>query len=948
MAPFPYTIRDIALLYVEDESEARNMLSRMLAVNYPGLVIQVAENGESGLELFRQLRPQIVLTDINMPVMNGIQMAREMRAIEPEVAIVAVTAHSDTSYLLSAIEIGIHHYVLKPVNYVDLFAVVDGILEKLLLQRMVREQDEKIRSREQQLSEAQKITHLGSWEWDMASGTVAWSDELYRICGLEPESIPPSWEAFLERVHPGDREVLEGSLHRAIDAGEPQATQYFRLVRPDGSARIIRFQSEIVREPSGRPVSLVGTCHDVTELRGAQAALRASEQRFFKIFQATPDLLSITGADDGSFLEVNDAFVRELGYPRPELIGRPERELGVWSREVERSGAALALEELGELEDLEVHYKTRSGREMAGLLSAQFLEINGRRCVLTVFKDITERKRMEDELVRLASIVESTDDAIMATDTDGVITIWNAGAEKVFGIPAGDIKGKHLTTLAPPDRKEYLDRLCRGSAMEEQVTHLDMVHQRRDGRQIHVSLSLSPLRDAEGNNVGLSGIARDMTVRAEREETIKHQALHDPLTDLPNRKLFMDFLALEVAQARRNRRNLAVLFLDLDHFKQINDTLGHAAGDLLLQSVAQRLKGCVRESDTVARIGGDEFNVLMPDLHQVDDVGTVVGKIMGVFEKPFLLDNVEIQATTSIGVSMFPGDGDSSSDLVLKADSAMYVAKQKSGNAYQFYNAEINDRTMKRQKTERFLRQAVQKNQLELAFQPLVRIDTGKIVGAEALLRWRHPEDGLLLPEQFLNVAEETGAIIPLGEWAIRTACAQMKQWQGRGHDFTMTVNLSNRQFHQANLVEMTRDALADTGLNPGYLELDVTENAIMDDLDLSTRNMRLLTEMGVKFSVDDFGIGCSSLQCIRQLPIERVKIDKSFIKDILTQSNDLAVVSAVISMSHNLSMKVNAVGVESQEQLTLIRDNGCDEVQGDLISKPLPAEEFELMVANM
>jgi len=818
MASFPREVRDLALLYVEDEPEARAMLSRMLAVNYPGLEIHVAENGEAGLRQFRQHRPQIVLTDINMPVMSGIQMAREMRQVEPGVVLVAVTAHSDTGYLLSAIEIGIHHYVLKPVNYTELFGVVDTVLDELLLQRLVREQE---------------------------------------------------------------------------------------------------------------------------------AALRDSQQRFSSIFQATPDLLSITDAANGSYLEVNEAFLRELGYLREEVVGRAEPAVGIWEREVERLGMARALEELGELGDLEVHFRAKNGREVAGILSARYLELGGRRCVLSLFKDISERKQMEEELARLAAIVESSDDAIMATDPEGLITIWNAGAEKVFGLSAREIKGRHLASLAPPARRDYLARLCRGSAREEQVTHLDMEYLRRDGRQIHLSLSLSPLRDAEGVSVGLSGIARDVTVRAEREESIKHQALHDPLTDLPNRKLFMDFLALELAQARRNRKHLAVLFLDLDRFKQINDTLGHAAGDLLLQSVAQRLKGCVRESDTVARIGGDEFNILMPDLHQTDDVGTVVGKIMGVFEAPFLLDNVEISATTSLGISMFPVDGDSSSDLVLKADSAMYVAKQKNGNAYQFYNAEINERTARRQKTERLLRQAVRLNQMELVFQPQVRLDTGKIVAAEALLRWRHPEEGLLLPSRFLGVAEETGAIIPLGEWAIRAACTQMKQWQERGHRFTVTVNLSHRQFHQPNLVEMTSGVLAETGLDPRALELEVTENAIMDDMDASLRNMRRLTELGVRFSVDDFGVGSSSLQCIRQLPIERVKIDKSFIKHILTQSNDLAVVSAVISMSHNLSMKVNAVGVESQEQLTLIRDNGCDEAQGDLIGKPLPAEQFERLAAN-
>jgi diguanylate cyclase (GGDEF)-like protein/PAS domain S-box-containing protein len=938
---------EVSLLFVEDELDAREMLSRTLVMNYPDLKLYLAENGAAGLELFREQKPQIVLTDINMPVMDGIAMAREIRAIDPEAVIVAVTAHSDTMYLLSAIEIGIHHYVLKPVNHLELFGVLDRIMGKIMLQRLVGQQLESIRRREQQLSEAQKITHLGSWEWELADGRPVLSDEMYRILGLEPETVLASCRDFLDRVHPEDRQALEKLMQQVLAAPHTVSSHYFRLMRADGSTRIIRGQLEAIFDPSGKAQSMIGTCHDVTELKWAEAALRASEQRFSRIFQATPDLLSITNRADGSFLEVNEAFLRTLGYQRSEVIGRSQAELRVWADERELSGVLRELEEQGEVRDVEVRFQAKSGRGVPGLVSVGPLEMNGNKYLLTLFKDISERKRLEEDRAHLAAIVESSDDAIMATDVHGNITSWNAGAQKIFGCAAGEMKGRQLALLVPAERKGEILTLQHKVLSEEQVTHFDTVHARKDGVQIYVSLTMSPIKNAQGAIVGTSCIARDVTERTRLEETIKHQAQHDTLTDLPNRKLFMDFLALELAQARRNRRHLAVLFLDLDRFKQINDTLGHAAGDLLLQAVAQRLKRCVRESDTVARIGGDEFNVLMPDLTQSDDVGTVVRKIMGVFEPPFLLDNVEVNATTSVGISMFPGDGGSCEELVQKADSAMYVAKQSNGNSYQFYNGEINTRTVQRQTMERMLREAVPKGELELLFQPQVRIDTREIVGAEALLRWRHPERGLLLPEQFLDIAEETGAIVPIGEWVIRSACAQMKHWQGKGYAFPVTVNLSNRQFHRPNLCETTVRALEETGLNPQALELDVTEQAIMEDLDFSGRNMRKLNELGVAFSVDDFGIGSSSLQSIRQLPIGKLKIDRSFIKNIVTQPDDKAVVSAVICMSHNLRMKVNAVGVESQAQLELIRHYGCDEVQGDLLGKPVPAREFESLVAN-
>jgi diguanylate cyclase (GGDEF)-like protein/PAS domain S-box-containing protein len=944
----PRPVRNISLLFVEDEAEAREMLNRMLGLNYPGLKLYLAQDGSQGLELFRAHRPEIVLTDINMPVMNGIAMAREIKGIDPEATIVAVTAHSDTSYLLGAIETGIHHYVLKPVNYVELFGVIDQIVEKIMLKRLVGEQLVRIRRREQQLSEAQKITHLGSWEWDAVSGEASASDELYRILGLEPEAAPVSRETFLERVHPGDRQSLQQVVEQALADRRKVTSHYFRVLRPDGSLRIVRGQIELSYDQRGEPLSMIGTCHDVTEQRSAEAALRASEQRFFKIFQATPDLLTITGLDDDSFLEANQAFLKALGYRRSEVIGASAQELRIWADESERVALLQLLREQGEVRDVEGRYRTRAGSEVTGLISAETIEIKGSQYLLTLFKDISERKRLEEDRARLAAIVESSDDAIIATDTEGNIESWNGGAEKMFGYLAHEARGRHFSFLAPQERKDELYRLQQGLKNHGAVTHFDTVQVTKGGEEIWVSLTLSPIRSADGVVVGTSCIGRDVTERTRMEETIRHQAQHDTLTDLPNRKLFMDFLNLELAQARRNRKYLAVLYMDLDHFKQINDTLGHAAGDLLLQAVAQRLKRCVRESDTVARIGGDEFNVLMPDLTLTDDVGIVVGKIMRVFDTPFLLDNLEVNATTSVGISMFPYDGETSQELVQKADSAMYVAKQAQGNAYQFYNDQINTRTAKRQKMERLLRQAVANGEFELLFQPQVRLDNGEIIGAEALLRWRHPEEGLLLPDQFLPVAEETGAIVSIGEWVLLSACNQMKIWRGMGYPFSVTVNLSNRQFHQRNLLEVTEHALSESGLNPEWLELDITERAIMDNVDYSIRNMRKLKELGVCFSVDDFGVGSSSLQWIKQLPIERLKIDKSFISSIAQEPNNLAVVSAVICMSHNLNLRVNALGVESEEQLTLVRNYGCDEAQGDLLSKPLSVPDFEKLVANL
>jgi len=567
--------------------------------------------------------------------------------------------------------------------------------------------------------------------------------------------------------------------------------------------------------------------------------------------------------------------------------------------------------------------------------------------VIGVAHDVTEQRQREEERARLAQIVESSNDAIFSISLDGVITSWNRGAESVFGYTACEIIGRQISTIIPPERFDERSRILQMTLSGEQVRHFETTRIKKDGSQIYVSISSSPIKNADGKIIGNSVIAHDVTERRKMEEIIKHQAHHDTLTDLPNRQLFMNFLSLELAQARRNEKKLALLFLDLDGFKQVNDTLGHSYGDRLLQGVAQRLKACIRESDTVARLGGDEFTVLMPDLIQTDDVGIVLKKILGVFETPFVLDDVAVDTTSSIGVCMFPNDGEYSEELMKKADIAMYDAKGSGGNSYQFYNAEINARTIKRQKMEGLLRQAVNRGEMELLFQPLVYSNTRGIIGAEALLRWRHPEQGLLAPDQFLGIAEDSGAIVSIGEWVLRNACNQARAWNEKGYPLSISVNLSNRQFHQANLVAKTAQILAETGLRANQLEFDVTEQTIMANTEFSLRNMQALSKMGVTLAIDNYGCGSSSLHWIKRMQTHMVKIDKSFIMNMLSEPDDLAVVNAVIAMSHNLNMKVAANGVETEEQLSVIQRSGCDQLQGYVISEPLIPDEFERLVVN-
>ncbi len=429
---------------------------------------------------------------------------------------------------------------------------------------------------------------------------------------------------------------------------------------------------------------------------------------------------------------------------------------------------------------------------------------------------------------------------------------------------------------------------------------------------------------------------------------IEHLAYHDALTGLPNRPLFMDRLIIALAQASRAHQKLAVFFLDLDRFKDINDSLGHTTGDTLLKAVAERVRRCVREGDTVARFGGDEFTLMIPKLENIEDAAKIAQKIIDTLKIPFVIGDRELFVTTSIGVSISPGDGTDPETLVRNADTAMYRAKDQGRDNYQLYAPAMNARALERLALENTLRKAVSQNELVLFYQPQVDARTRAVIGVEALIRWRHPELGLLSPAIFIGVAESSGLIVPIGEWIMRTACRQIRIWQRRiDHDFRVSVNLSARQFQQPDLLDMIRSAIEEAGVQPSALEVEITESNAMQNAENTMYLLRELKALGVRISMDDFGTGYSSLNYLKRFPIDTLKLDKSFIKDVTTDPSDAAIVSAVIRMAHSLNLQVVAEGVERDEQLDFLVRENCDTIQGFLFSPPLPVEQLESFVAQ-
>ena len=550
------------------------------------------------------------------------------------------------------------------------------------------------------------------------------------------------------------------------------------------------------------------------------------------------------------------------------------------------------------------------------------------------------------DLARVAAIIDSSFDAIIGMTPDLKITSWNAAASAMYGYAAPEVSGRSVEIIVPPDRRSEFrtvyERLRRG----ENIEPFDTERITKDGRRLQVALRLSPIKNPKGTVIGFSGIGRDITERSRVEERTRHLALHDALTGLPNRTLFHDRLQRALAEAERYDRQAGLLLLDLDQFKDINDMLGHTAGDQLLVEVARRLDACVRASDTVARLGGDEFALILTEMRRPEDAAAVARKAMQVLARPFRLDDQEVHATTSLGIAIGPADGQDPSQLLRAADMALYRAKAEGRNAFRFYAAEMSAEVEARKELEGDLRRALERGELTLEYQPQLELGASRIVGAEALARWHHPRLGSVPPAEFIPLAESSGLIVPLGAWVLREACRQTRFWRDAGlPHLPMAVNLSLAQCRTGDLAKSTWRVLRASGLEPCALELEVTESLFFSPGNGHLNDLYRLHTQGVRVSIDDFGTGYSSLGRLRQLPVDQIKIDRSFVAGLGHNPDAEAIVCAVIRLARSLGLRVVAEGVETDAQCAFLREEGCDAAQGFHIGRPLPPGDFATLL---
>ncbi len=557
---------------------------------------------------------------------------------------------------------------------------------------------------------------------------------------------------------------------------------------------------------------------------------------------------------------------------------------------------------------------------------------------------VTMLLAIDQQQLRLqGTAMASVANAVFITDSDGNIDWVNEAFTRLSGYTLEEVCGKTPRVFKSGKHETVYYQKVWQEILAGNVWRGEVVNRHKDGRLYTVNQTITPLLDTQGKVSHFVAIHEDITAQKEAEARIRHMAHYDALTNLPNRTLFIDRLQQELVRAHRTKQMVAVLFLDLDRFKIINDTMGHAFGDTLLKALAERLRNGIRESDTVSRRGGDEFTFTIPDLSDPQDVAPLAQKIIEAVSPPFQIENHEINVTCSVGIAVYPFDASNAEDLIKKADIAMYHAKEQGRNNFKFYREEINANSMERMKLGNSLQRALNNGELLVYYQPQIDLNTGKIIGMEALARWQHPDLGMISPSKFIPIAEEFGQISLIGEWVLTTACAQTRRWQNAGFStLRVTVNLSARQFEQKDFSKTVFTALEKTKLDPHYLELEITEGSILQNVEAVVAVLEELKALGIRFSIDDFGTKYSSLSYLRRIPFNTLKIDRSFLENVTTNPDDAAIISAIITIADRLKISVVAEGVENNDQVTLLHELRCDKIQGYVHSPPLSVNDME------
>jgi len=811
------------ILYIEDDVSLSQLAKRRLERH--DYEVELALDGHRGIEMIQSTHFDVLIVDYHLPELSGIQVLERLAELDISIPAIMVSGGDDISVAVNAMKLGCFDYIIKDVgsSYLELLPVhLATVMSRRQLELKQQEVEVEKNRIQQRLVQAQHLAHLGNWEWHVGSRTAWWSDEEYRIFGVDQENFDTTLKHYESLVHTDDAALVERMVTRCFDEGECETFEY-RIVRPSGETRWLYTKIESESDVDGKLLRCFGITQDITERKQSDKQLQLAQQ----VFVNTTEAILVTDAN-AIIVSVNPAFTEITGFSEQEALGQSPNIL-------------------------------KSGKH-----DDEFYKI--------MWDTLETKKQWAGE-------------------------IWN---------------------------------------------------RKKNGELFPEWLAISAISDDNGDIEQYVSIFSDITQHKEAEKQIKYQANYDALTGLLNRNLFNDRLARTLTVAHREQHVFALLFLDLDRFKWVNDTFGHRAGDFLLKETASRLTSATRESDSVCRLGGDEFIVILPNLHSGLDAEIIADKILEKLAQPFQLEEQQVQISASIGIAVYPEDGRDAEVLYQNADSAMYAAKAAGRNQISFFTADLQQKAEQRLILVNELTEAIEGNEFEIYYQPIIDAKDGSLYGAEALIRWHHPKRGLISPTEFISLAEDSGLIQMLDIDVFRTAIEQMKKWQEQGYNLHVSVNKSYKQFHSKAYSEEINELLRDIGVAPENLTVEMKEAVSLAEDDESIKLLRDYNKNGICISLDDFGTGYSSISSLHRSPFKLLKIDRTLINKINKQASEPAnFVDAIISIAHKLDLKVVAEGVETEDQKDFLVAHECDFLQGYLFSPAIPVFEFEQQFLN-
>lgn len=792
---------------------------------------------------------------------------------------------------------------------------------------------------------------LGYWDWNYQTGDYLVNGRWLEMLGLDAEIFKHHVDDWRQRINPLDAVRVDNIIEAHIKSGKSFVDE-FRMRHEEGHWVWVQCSGSVVSydKQSGEALRLCGTYQDITERKLAERQLKRSEGRL-KLSQRIAQMGSWRWQVNNDEVWWSDFMYDLYGIPRKSKPPTPYQ-LEPFIHPADRDAVFNALEGLKKGEAAELEYRINDAQGMDRHLYCYALPRSDDEGMTVsvdgILMDVSERRRSEERQRLAQAMFENASEGMLVTDGEARIVAVNRTFTEITGYQESEVMGLNPNILQSGEQGEAFYKQMWGALAEQGRWQGEVWNRKKNGVEYPEWLSISVVKDDDGQVVNYIGAFTDISKIKESERRLNYLAHHDPLTDLPNRLLFTARLKHSMQQTTRRREELALLFVDLDNFKHINDSLGHAMGDEVLQLVSCRLKGAVRGNDTVARLGGDEFAVVLESASDRDAVGDIANKLLKLISEPVEIGGHQLYLGASIGISFYPSDGDDVTELLKNADAAMYQAKEGGRNTYKLFDSSMTSKIFERLLLESSLRQAVNEGQLIVYYQPKHDLESGAIVGAEALLRWRHPTTGMVPPSRFIPLAEESGLIVQIGEWVLREACRDMVELHEEGMDFGhMAVNLSAVQLIQPGIVDVVRQVLEETGCRGEWLELEVTEGCIMHGAEGIITVLEDFRTMGIKLAIDDFGTGYSSLSYLKRLPIDVLKVDKSFVDGIPNGEDDVAISQAIIALGKSLRLTLVAEGIETEAQHVFLADQGCEYGQGYVFSPAVALEDFKKLLSE-